>query len=238
LSFSAVVLAGGKGTRLRPFTHVLPKPLLPIDERPILDVVLTRLAESGCTKATIAVGYLGHLIELYCGNGDRWSLELDYFHEETPLGTVGALGLITTLEDGGPFIVMNGDVLSDISFSELIESHNKSGAELTIASFQRTVRDELGIIEAGDDDRLIAYHEKPEHEYLVSMGIYVVNPSARELIPAGDRLDFPDLVQAMLERDRPVHIHRHAGYWMDLGRPDDYTRANEEFGTIRTQLGV
>jgi NDP-sugar pyrophosphorylase family protein len=237
LSFDAVVLAGGKGTRLRPFTHVLPKPLLPIDERPILDVVLTRLAADGCARATIAVGYLGHLIELYCGTGERWSLELGYFHEETPLGTVGALGLIEGLGDA-PFIVMNGDVLSDISFSELIDNHKQSGAELTIASFQRTVRDELGIIEADDQDRLLAYHEKPEHEYLVSMGIYVVEPSAVDLIPVGERMDFPDLVQAMIERGRAVHVHRHAGYWLDLGRPDDYTRANEEFETIRVQLGV
>lgn len=237
MSFSAVVLAGGKGTRLQPFTHVLPKPLLPIEERPILDVVLSRLAAGGCHRVTIAVGYLGHLIEIYCGDGERWSLELGYFHEDSPLGTVGALGLLPGL-GSDPFIVMNGDVLSDISFAELIAGHAQTGAELTIASFQRRVRDELGIIEAGDDDRVIAYHEKPEHEYLVSMGIYVVSPSAVELITRGERMDFPDLVAALLAADRHVHVHRHDGYWLDLGRPDDYQRANDEFDSIRAQLGL
>lgn len=231
------MLAGGKGTRLQPFTHVLPKPLLPIEERPILDVVLSRLATDGCRTATLAVGYLGHLIEIYCGDGERWSLEIEYFHEDEPLGTVGALGL---MQDIGPdpFIVMNGDVLSDVSFTDLFASHARTGADLTIASFRRRVKDELGIIEADDSGRVVAYHEKPEHEYLVSMGIYVVSPSATELIPPGQRMDFPDLVAALLAAGRPVQVHRHDGYWLDLGRPDDYQRANDEFGAIRARLGI
>lgn len=237
MSFEVVVLAGGKGTRLRPFTHVLPKPLLPVEERPILDVVLSRLAEDGCGKATLAIGYLGHLIEMYCGAGERWSLEIEYFREENPLGTVGALALIDPLPTD-PFIVMNGDVLSDISFPRLIESHRQSGAELTIASFRRTVRDELGIIEADGQNRLIAYHEKPEHEYVVSMGIYVMERSAVALIPVGQRMDFPELVQALLDDGRSVHSHIHDGYWLDLGRPDDFARANDEFDAIRPRLGV
>lgn len=236
MSFQAVVLAGGKGTRLQPLTHVLPKPLLPVGQRPILDVVLSLLARDGCSRATIAVGHLGHLIEIYCGSGERWSMKLDYFREESPLGTVGALAQITTSD--APFIVMNGDVLSDMSFTALLSSHRQSGAELTIASFRRRVRDELGILDANADGRLLAYHEKPEHEYLVSMGIYVVEPSAVELIPHGDRMDFPDLVQALLNRDRPVHTHSHDGYWLDLGRPDDFSRANEEFEQIRPRLGI
>lgn len=237
MSFEAVVLAGGKGTRLQPFTHVLPKPLLPLGQRPILDVVLTRLARDGCTKATLAVGHLGHLIEVYCNSGERWSLELDYFREQTPMGTVGALAQIESLPDA-PFLVLNGDVLSDIPFQDLLASHARSGADLTIASFRRATRDELGIIETDQDGRLLAYHEKPRHEYLVSMGIYVVQPSAVTLIPPGEPMDFPDLVQALLAAGRHVHTHEHDGYWLDLGRPDDFARANEEFETIRSQLGV
>lgn len=237
MSFEAVVLAGGKGTRLQPFTHVLPKPLLPLAQRPILDVVLTRLAHGGCTRATLAVGHLGHLIELYCNSGERWSMRIDYFREPTPLGTVGALAQIESLPEA-PFVVLNGDVLSDISFDELLASHARSEADLTIASFRRTTQDELGIVEAGPNGRLLAYHEKPRHEYLVSMGIYVVQRSAVELIPPGEPMDFPDLVQALLASGRHVHIHEHDGYWLDLGRPDDFARANEEFEAIRAQLGV
>lgn len=236
MSFNAVVLAGGKGTRLQPLTHVLPKPLLPIDERPILDVVLTRLAEDGCARATLAVGYLGHLVELYCGRGERWSLELDYFYEETPLGTVGVLRRITVPD--APFIVMNGDVLSDLAFTDLLAAHRASGAELTIAGFRRTVREELGIIEADEQDVVVAYHEKPERDYLVSMGIYVVEPTVVDLIPADQPMDFPALVQALIDARRTVHVERHEGYWKDLGRPDDFARANEEFSAIRSQLGV
>jgi len=236
VSFEAVVLAGGKGTRLQPFTHVLPKPLLPIDQRPILDVVLSLLARDGCRRATISVGHLGHLIEIYCGSGERWGIDIDYFREDMPLGTVGALAQIERPAE--PFIVMNGDVLSDISFSELLAGHTVGASELTIASFRRRERDELGILEADAQNRLLAYHEKPVHEYLVSMGIYVVAPSAVELIPRGDRMDFPDLVQALLDAGRPVGVHLHDGYWLDLGRPDDFARANEEFAQIRPHLGL
>jgi NDP-mannose synthase len=237
MSFQAVVLAGGKGTRLQPFTHVLPKPLLPIDQRPILDVVLSSLARDGCSRATIAVGHLGHMIELYCGSGDRWELELNYFREQNPLGTVGALAQIQTLPDG-PFVVINGDVLSDLSFGSLLEAHAGSGAELTIATFHRTVRDELGILERDAENRLTAYHEKPEHQYLVSMGIYVLDRSVIDLIPTGEAMDFPALVQALLDAGRPVYSHTHSGYWLDLGRPDDFARANNEFAEIHPRIGV
>lgn len=237
MSFEAVVLAGGKGTRLQPFTHVLPKPLLPIDQRPILDVVLSCLARDGCQKVTVAVGHLGHMIELYCGSGERWGLEVEYYREQSPLGTVGALAHLERLPDG-PFVVMNGDVLSDLAFDQLLESHVASGAELTIATFSRLVRDELGILERDADNRLTAYHEKPEHRYLVSMGIYVVDPSVVELIPGAGPMDFPALVQAMLDSGRPVHSQSHDGYWLDLGRPDDFARANEEFTMIQPRLRV
>jgi NDP-sugar pyrophosphorylase family protein len=237
MSFEAVVLAGGKGTRLQPLTHVLPKPLLPIDQRPILDVVLSCLARDGCAKATIAVGHLGHMIELYCGSGDRWGLDLDYFREQTPLGTVGALAQIETLP-AAPLIVINGDVLSDLAFGDLLASHGASGAELTIATCSRRVRDELGIIERNSHNRLTAYHEKPEHEYLVSMGIYVFEPTVIDLIPSGEAMDFPALVAALLAADRAVHSHMHDGFWLHLGRPDDFALANAEFGRIRPRLGV
>lgn len=237
MTFQAVVLAGGKGTRLQPFTHILPKPLLPVEQRPILDIVLTQLARQGCSKATLAIGHLGHLIEIYCDGAQRWSLEIEYFRESSPLGTVGALAQIESLP-ATPFIVMNGDVLSDVSFPALLKSHVDSGAELTIASFSRTTRDELGIIDADWSGRLLAYHEKPEHRYLVSMGIYVFEPSAVKLIPRDAAMDLPNLVQALLERGRHVHAYAHDGYWLDLGRPDDFALANQDFDAIRPRLGI
>lgn len=237
MSFEAVILAGGKGTRLRPFTYVLPKPLLPIAEHPILDVVLSCLARDNCRKVTIAVGHLGHMIELYCGSGQQWGLEIDYFREDEPLGTVGALAGLDPAPSA-PFVVMNGDVLCDVSFEQLVESHVDSGAELTINTFNRTVRDQLGILERDGNDDVVAYHEKPEHSYFVSTGIYVVSPSAVELIPRGRYMDFPDLVQALIGAGRRVHSHLHDGYWLDLGRPDDFALANDEFDQIRPRLGV
>jgi NDP-sugar pyrophosphorylase family protein len=237
MTFEAIVLAGGKGTRLAPFTHVLPKPLLPVGERPILDLVLTQLSRAGCRKATMAVGHLGHLIEIYCGTGERWNMEIDYFREATPLGTVGALAHIEGLPDE-PFVVMNGDVLSDLSFGELLEAHASSDAALTIGTFRRRERDELGILEVDEQQTVVAYREKPEHEYLVSMGIYAFSRAAVELVPGESRMDFPDLVGALLAAGRPVRAHVHSHYWLDLGRPDDFARANEEFEDVRERLGV
>ncbi len=236
MSFRADLLAGGRGTRLAPYTFVLPKPLLPIGERPILDIVLSQLARTGCGRATICVGYLGHLIETFCGSGERWGLAVDYFREPSPLGTVGALGRLDDLPDE-PYVVMNGDVLTDLSQKRLLEAHHEAGADLTIASFRRTVKDELGILEADGDGRLVAYREKPEHEYLVSTGVYVLGPSVSDFLERGDRLDFPDLVQRLLVAGRHVNVHVHDGYWLDIGRPDDFARANVEFGATFGDAG-
>jgi len=159
-----VILAGGEGTRLAPYTLVLPKPLLPIQERPILDTVLQRLREDGCGRATLCVGYLAPLVETYCGTGDRWGIELDYFREEEPLGTVGALSMIDDLPDA-PFIVMNGDVLTDLSTGDLLSGHAETGADLTISAFSRTVKDELGIIEEVSDES--EFFEKRDVQALV-----------------------------------------------------------------------
>ena len=227
-AFRAVVLAGGKGTRLSPYTFVLPKPLLPIGQRPILDLVLSQLSGAGCARATLCVGYLAPLIETYCGRGERWGLAIDYFHESSPLGTVGALGHLQDLPADG-FVLMNGDVLHDLSYAALLQGHRASDADLTIATFRRVVKDELGVLEV-NGERVVAYHEKPEHEYLVSMGVYVFGQEAARRVRKGERLDFPDLVQRLLAEGRKVRVHLHDGYWLDVGRHDDFTRANEEFG--------
>jgi NDP-sugar pyrophosphorylase family protein len=233
--FRAIVLAGGKGTRLSPFTFVLPKPLLPIGQRPILDIVLSQLAAAGCARATLCVGYLAPLIETYCGNGSRWSLDVDYFRESTPLGTVGALGQLRDLPADG-FLLMNGDVLTDLSYGRLLDEHRQSDADLTIATFRRVVKDELGVLQV-EGDRVVAYHEKPEHNYLVSMGIYAFSARAAAWVQQGERLDFPDLVQRLLSGGRRVRVHVHDGHWLDIGRHDDFARANEEFAAREAKAG-
>jgi NDP-sugar pyrophosphorylase family protein len=231
MGFRAVVLAGGKGTRLSPYTYVLPKPLLPIGERPILDVVLSQLSDAGCEQVTLCVGYLAHLIETYCGAGERWGVKIDYFREDSPLGTVGALGQLPDLPEEG-FLVMNGDVLTDLPYASLLEGHRASGAILSIAGFRRTVQDELGILKVDDDHRVRGYVEKPTHEYLVSMGVYAVHPAAASRVRPGERLDFPDLVGRLLAGGDHVRTHVHTGYWLDIGRHDDFARANEEYADI------
>jgi NDP-sugar pyrophosphorylase family protein len=150
---------------------------------------------------------------------------------------VGALAQIDVIPDE-PFIVMNGDVLSDLSFNDLLDVHGHNDASLTIGAFRRRERDELGILDVDGDGALLAYREKPEHEYLVSMGIYAFSRAAVDLIPVGDRMDFPDLVQTLLAAGRRVGTHTHSDYWLDLGRPDDFARANDEFEAVRERLGV
>ncbi len=235
MAFRVFILAGGVGTRLAPFTLVLPKPLLPIGERPILDLLLTKLAREGCTHVTLCVGYLGTLVQTFCGDGSRWGLHIDYFVEEQPLGTVGALGAMEP-PDAETFLVMNGDVVTDLPFRGVLDAHSTSGAELTIAAVSRRVKEELGVLEVGDDSRLVGYREKPEHEYVVSTGIYAFSRSVLDLIPGDGRMDIPDLALALLAADRLARVHLHNGYWLDLGRPDDFSRANENGSAITAMM--
>lgn len=230
MGFRAVVLAGGRGTRLAPFTRILPKPLLPVGERPIVDLLLGKLAREGCDRVTLSVGYLGHLIEAYCGSGERWGMRLDYVREDEPLGTVGALALLEE-RPPGPFLVVNGDILTDFAFPRILEVHSRSGASLSIGAYRRKVREELGVLEVDSDGVLLGYHEKPEREYLVSMGIYCMNAECIEFVQRGERLDFPDLVGRLLVAGRRIQTVVHEGEWLDLGRYDDFFRANEQWPT-------
>ena len=235
MAFRAFILAGGLGTRLAPYTLVLPKPLLPIGQRPILDLLLTKLAAEGCTRATLCIGHLGPLIQTFCGDGSRWGLEIDYFTEDEPLGTVGALGAMDPPEEDD-FVVLNGDVVTDLSVAEVLESHRAAGAALTIAGVTRRVKEQLGVLETDLDGNLIGYREKPETEYVVSTGIYAFNRSALEFIRGRGRMDLPDLALALLGAGRPVRVHHHTGYWLDLGRPDDFARATDEADAIEAMM--
>ena len=232
----AVILAGGKGRRLRPYTTVLPKPLMPLGEMPIIEVVLRQLAASGFCQVTVAVGYLAELLMAYCGDGRKFGLDLSYSREETPLGTAGPLALIDGLAGGDSFLVMNGDVLTSLDFAALVQRHQASGAAATIATHQRQQQINYGIIESDDADRVTAYIEKPQYHYQVSMGVYVLTPAVLEYIPRDHYLDLPDLVRTLMAAGRPVRAYPFDGYWLDIGRHDDYEQAMEEFEAMRPML--
>lgn len=223
----AVILCGGKGTRLRPYTTVLPKPLMPIGEMPILEVVIRQLKHAGIDRITMAVGYLAELLEAFFRDGSRIGVPIDYSIESQPLGTVGPLTLIDGLDE--PFLMMNGDVLTDLDYSDLLRYHRASGGVATVASYEREVKIDFGVIRVDDADAITEYIEKPSYKYQVSMGIYVFQPEVLKLLKRNERLDFPDLVQLLIARGEKVVSYPFSGYWLDMGRPDDYERAIEEF---------
>jgi NDP-sugar pyrophosphorylase family protein len=230
----AVILAGGKGTRLKPYTTVFPKPLVPIDDMPILEVVIRQLKFNGFTNVTMAVGHLAELLMAYFGDGSKFGLKIDYSKEDTPLGTAGPLAMIPGLTDA--FLVMNGDILTTLPYRDLVAYHFQKGAAATIAMHDRKVKIDLGVIETNAENDLTGYIEKPTYQYRVSMGIYVFSPAVLAYIQPGQRLDFPDLVQVLLGKGEKVIGYPFSGYWLDIGRPDDYEQAVEEFSRLRGEF--
>jgi NDP-sugar pyrophosphorylase family protein len=233
----AIVLAGGRGSRLRPYTVVLPKPLMPVGDRPVLDIVVRQLRRAGFERLTVATGYLAELIEAFLGDGGSYGIAVDYFREAKPLGTAGSLGLIEGLEE--PFLVMNGDVLTDLDYSRLLADHTASDAIATIATRRREVEVQLGVPHFGDAldaTRLTDYDEKPLIEYEASMGVYCFSPRVSEHIAPGERLDFPELILRLVAAGEIVRGWRSGAYWLDIGSHDDYERAQEEFERVRHRL--
>ncbi|KES08677.1 nucleoside-diphosphate-sugar pyrophosphorylase [Streptomyces toyocaensis] len=231
----AVILAGGKGVRLRPYTTALPKPLVPIgDQHAILEIVLRQLAAAGFTHCTIAIGHLGEIIRAYVGDGSQWGMDIDYATEESPLGTMGPL---LTLRERLPenFLVMNGDVLTDLDYADVLNRHTRSGAPLTIATYARTVHIDFGVLTTRQGE-VVAFTEKPSMDYRVSMGVYGLSRSTLEGYTPGLPLGFDELVLDLLAGGRPPHAYEFDGYWLDIGRPDDYDRANAEFTSRRSLL--
>jgi NDP-sugar pyrophosphorylase family protein len=230
----AVVLAGGRGTRLEPYTLVFPKPLMPLDDTPILEVILTQLRRTGFTDVTLAVGHLAQLIEAFFGDGERLGVRLTYAREETPLGTAGPLASIQGLEE--PFLVMNGDVLCTLDYGAFLRDHIASGATASIATCTRRSRLDFGVVETLGDGRITGYIEKPSTDYNVSMGVYAFSPSVIDLIAAGEHLDFPDLVLRLLAHDEHVRSVPFEGPWLDIGRHEDFARAQSVFGELRAEF--
>ncbi|WZO97937.1 sugar phosphate nucleotidyltransferase [Isosphaeraceae bacterium EP7] len=234
----SIILAGGKGTRLRPFTAVFPKPLMPLGEHdpmPIMEVVIRQLARHGLGEISVITGYLTELIEAFFGDGHKFGATVEYRREVTPLGTAGGLTLLERPAE--PVLVINGDILTTLDFGRMMRFHRERGAAATIASYPREVKIDFGVLEFGDDPHVLAgYREKPEYSFQVSMGIYILDPSAWDYLIPGEPLGMPDLLERMRGDGRPVHCFRQPCDWLDIGRHDDYATANEMFEARRAQF--
>lgn len=234
MSKRAVVLAGGRGTRLRPYTAVLPKPLMPVGDYPILEVILRQLAHFGFDHVTLAVNHQADIIRAFCGDGAKWKLKIDYSLEDRPLSTVGPLKLIPDLPED--FILMNGDVLTDLDLDKVYQDHVRDGRLFTIAAAQRQHMVDYGVLEVNESGNLSGFQEKPMLNYLVSMGVYVLNRKVLDHVPPGVKYGFDHLMTDFLQRGLAVTVAPWDGYWLDIGRVDDYMRAIEEFDGKRSSL--
>lgn len=229
-----MILAGGRGTRLAPYTYVLPKPMMPVGDRAVLEILLRQMKRAGINHVVLTVGHLAGLMQAFFQNGEQFDLEITYSFEPKPLGTAGPLSMVPGLDR--TFLVSNGDVLTTLNLTDLLAYHQEQGAICTIAVHERQTKVELGVVRMDGDRRVTDYIEKPSYDFCVSMGVYVFEPEALNYIPSGEYLDFPDLVHKLLAAGEKVIGYPFKGYWMDLGNPEDYRQANEDFECMRAQF--
>ncbi len=227
----AILLAGGKGTRLKPYTTLIPKPLVPLGgEVAILEVVIKQLKKCGFSHITLAINHLANLVRAYIGDGSKWGLKIDYSLEETPLGTIGPLTLIEDLPDN--FLVMNGDILCDLDYRQFFNNHLQNGASVSVSTCRREHRVDFGVIKYNEDNLLTAFEEKPIYHFDVSMGIYCFHRSVIEKLAKGEKYGFDDLMLDSLKNNEKVWIHPFRGFWLDIGRPEDYEYADTHYREI------
>ena len=222
-----VILAGGKGTRLRPLTAVFPKPLVPLGDKPIIDILLTRLSALGFRNITLCTGYLQELVMAVVGDGSKYGLSVRYCHEETPLGTAGPLMNVSELSE--TFMIMNGDLLTTLDLTKMLQHHHDQQAIATIAVFKRDIKIDFGVIENDGDGTFLDYCEKPEYHYDVSMGVNILNRSVLEHMTDGEYMDMPDLILRVRDSGGKVRCYKEDCFWLDIGRMDDYAMAQEHF---------
>lgn len=230
MSKRAIILAGGKGTRLKPYTVSLPKPLVPVRDMPIIEIILKQLAKSGFDHVTITVNHMADIIKAFCGDGSRWSIKIDYSLEDKPLSTMGPLKLIKNLPKN--FLVMNGDVLTDLNFGEFYDFHVARNNLITVSSFVRDQKIDYGVLEVDENNKLTGFKEKPSFQCNVSMGVYMLSQDVLVHIPENKPYGFDNLMIDLLRKDKQVEIRKYSGYWLDIGRPDDYEKANTDFEGI------
>lgn len=234
MSKRAIILAGGKGTRLHPYTVVLPKPLLPIGEFPILEVIIRQLISNGFDHITMAVNHQAGIIKAFFQDGSKWGVKIDYSLEEKALSTMGPLRIIQDLPEN--FLVMNGDILTDLNYSDFFDEHVYNKNIFTISAHLRNQNIDYGVLEIDKNKHLIGFKEKPSNEYLVSMGIYMVNRLVLKFIPQNRSYGFDNLMHDLIASKQEVLVHNFSGYWLDIGRSDDYILATKEFDTMRKKF--
>jgi NDP-sugar pyrophosphorylase family protein len=234
MSKRAIILAGGKGTRLRPYTVVLPKPLMPIGEFPILEVIVRQLVRQGFDHVTMAVNHQAEIIRAFFQDGTKWGIKIDYSLEDKPLSTMAPLRLIRDLPEN--FMVMNGDILSDLNYSDFFEEHVSKNNIFTVSAYLREQRVDYGVLEMDETNHLTGFREKPSAEYLVSMGVYMASRRIMDFIPPGKSYGFDNLMLDLLAAGKPAAVRKFVGYWLDIGRPDDYIQAIEEFEQMKPRF--
>ena len=232
----AIILAGGKGTRLAPYTTVIPKPLMPIGGKmPILEVVIRQLKANGFEHITVTVNHMAHLIRAFFGDGLQWGLKIDYSQEDRPLGTIGPLTLIDDLPEN--FLVMNGDLICDLSFKSLFDFHCAGRNEVTVAACRRRQKIDFGVLSFNSNNHLASFSEKPEYTFDVSMGIYCFNRSIVRELKIGEPYGFDNLMIDRLKARKQTNVFPFDGLWYDIGRPSDYDEVNSHFEEIRGIFG-
>jgi NDP-sugar pyrophosphorylase family protein len=233
----AIILAGGKGTRLRPYTTLIPKPLVPLGGKySILEIIILQLSKAGFTHVTLAVNHLSHLIMAYFGDGSRFGIKLDYSLEESELSTIGPLTLISDLPEN--FLVMNGDILCDLNYGHFFKQHVETESKVSVSAYRRQVKIDFGVLRYDASNQLTAFEEKPTYDFDVSMGIYCIHKSVVDALPAGKPYGFDHLMIDGLATQQPAKIRPFSGYWLDIGRPDDYQYADENFEELSAKLGI
>jgi len=227
----AIILAGGKGTRLRPYTTNFPKPLMPIGEKPILEIVISHLRAANITDIIITTGHLAELIRSFFKDGKQYGVNISYSNEDKALGTAGPLNLIREqLTD--TFLLMNGDVLTDINYDDFIKYHKKQKSVATIALSKRVVNIDFGVIKVTQDNLFSGWQEKPTIEYIVSTGIYLFEPESLDSLTEKGFLNIPDFFLRLKKDGKKISGYIHKGYWLDIGRPEDYEKACKDFGEV------
>lgn len=221
----ALILAGGLGTRLSPYTAILPKPLMPVGQMPILELIIRQLRYYGVDHVTLAVSYLGTLLQAYFGDGSRLGVKVDYQWEDHPLGTAGAISLFNPEEDD--FLVMNGDILTTLNYQALFSAHKSKKSLATIASFEKKVKIDLGVLEIDEQGTLLDYVEKPIKTYMVSMGINVFNKKVLEYLKAEDYIDIPELMLLLKDKGERIYCYSEPCEWYDIGRVEDFAMAQQ-----------
>ena len=223
----AVILAGGKGTRLKPYSISLPKPLVPVGEMPILEIIIRQLKKNGFERITITVNHFADIIQAFFGDGSKWDVQIDYSVESKALSTMGPFTLIKDLPEN--FLIMNGDVLTDLNYHNFFSAHIIGSHHFTIGAHRRSDKLEYGVLLSNENSQLIGFQEKPINNYLVSMGVYMMSKEILQFIPEDTFFGFDHLMNKLIEKKKLPKVHEFDGYWLDIGRPEDYERAINEY---------